>query len=743
MTQDAPPPLDVDPPQAWRAVAIVALALLFVGTVATTLLARGPFLWHIRQPAAWQGALEAALLTGLVFAALQARRWPLPARIALLLVPIGLYLRRHNVDAVLPTALFYLEGMVLLGVLVLRGLREDARRADLWLRGLLGGIATLSLLLWTAQAFDLGTPRAQRLLAGVVVLPLLLWRWRDLQSFAALHAAFHLERPLERAWAAALIATPVVLFARSNTVFGYDELWYGLRPERVLVGENSVFEPLGFVSPVYYFPKLYEVLLLPLSAMREASVVQGVTILLGAAMAKLVFDMLRRLGHARVVALAGATLAWSLPALANTSIGVKPDVFVALCVVAMVWFGWNLLQDGRRADLAWIFACAGLAVSAKLIAFSYVGAAGLACLVGMLVVTPHSRDRGGVLAAMGMLGITAAVALFVCARTFLLAGMPTVGPDAFVALWRVLGMEFLSPVGTLTWTRPQVWAEVPGNMFGWVASPSDFHLRMSWPGNVWLFLPLVALLLPRGISGGMSMPPRWLLWAVPAMGLLMFLAIRFSNRAGDGNYFIAPAVLATVAGIDLVWRRAGTSTLQRPLMLGLVLFVALHAMLCFVTAGWGLGTRAWDLDFARPNRDAPETVASTLRRAGLDGVAHWLHGQGGRMRVVGDSGLPHLGNHLPARYEGLLDIVYANEAVSPTADTLLGVLACARVEAMLLPATPTPPSKYPAIETAVAMARAQPERLTLFRDAKWTLVSTQGMLPACGAPVRPGDGLSR
>src|SRR5690606_37362290 len=125
---------------------------------------------------------------------------------------------------------------------------------------------------------------------------------------------------------------------------------------------------------------LYEVLLLPLSAMREASVVQGVTILLGAAMAKLVFDMLRRLGHARVVALAGATLAWSLPALANTSIGVKPDVFVALCVVAMVWFGWNLLQDGRRADLAWIFACAGIAVSAKLIAFSYVGAAGLACL---------------------------------------------------------------------------------------------------------------------------------------------------------------------------------------------------------------------------------------------------------------------------------------------------------------------------------------------------------------------------
>jgi hypothetical protein len=54
-----------------RACVILALAWLFVGTVATTLLVYGPFLWHVRQPAAWQGALEAALLTALIFAVLQ------------------------------------------------------------------------------------------------------------------------------------------------------------------------------------------------------------------------------------------------------------------------------------------------------------------------------------------------------------------------------------------------------------------------------------------------------------------------------------------------------------------------------------------------------------------------------------------------------------------------------------------------------------------------------------------------
>jgi hypothetical protein len=418
-------------------------------------------------------------------------------------------------------------------------------------------------------------------------------------------------------------------------------------------------------------------------------------------------------------------------------------VFVAFCVVAMIWFGWNLLRDGRRADLAWIFACAGLAVSSKLIAFSYVGAAGLSCLIGMTVTTPQARDRGGAMAAAGVLAIATAVAVFVCARTFLLAGMPTVGPDQLVAVWRFLGMEFVPPVGTLTWTRPQVWSEVPGNVLGWIATPSDFHLRTSWPSNVWLFLPLVAMLFPRRSAGESLTPPRWLLWVVPAMGLLLFLAVRFSNRAGDGNYFMAPAVLATIAGMDLLWRRAGTRVLERPLMLGLGLFVALHAMLCFVSAGWGLGTRAWDLDFSRPNRDTPDFIARTLSGVKLDGVAHWLHGQGGQMRVVGDTDLPHLGNHLPARYENLLDVVYSSGGMAASTGMFLHRLACARVEAMLLPVVPGEPSRYPAILQTMALGNAQPERLILYRDAQWKLVSTREMLPACAvdAAAIPGKAL--
>lgn len=721
-----------------RAALLFLLALVFAGTVAATLLLRGPFLWGVKLPAAWQGELEALAVMGCVFAALQWQRAPTWLRGLLFALPLLLYLRRHHVDLALPVALLYLEGLVLLGALVLRGLREDMTRDDAWLRGLIAGLLALSVLLWTAHAFDLGAPRAQRLLALLVLVPLLLWQWRSLQTPRLLRAAFSLQRPIERVWAAALIVALPVLFARSNLVTGFDETWYGLRPDRVLVGEGSAFDALGFVSPVYYFPKLYEVLLLPMWAMRENSAVQGVTIAIGGIIALLSHMMLRRLGHTPAVALAGAALAWSIPALSNASISVKPDVLVALCGVAMVWFAWNLLQHGRRADLCWVFACAGIAVSSKLIAYPYVGAAGLACLVGwwlQRVPADGVRDTGGIRAAWLVLAMATVVAVFVSVRTYVLTGMPTVGPEQLVAVWRALGMEFKPPVGTLNWSKPQDWADLPAILLGWIASPSELsHLQISWPGNVWLFLPLAALLLPRvrELLPARALPPRYMLWAVPAMGLLMLVTIRFSNRGGDGNYFIAPVVLATIAGMDLLWRRRGATRVQPALMAGLALFMVLHVGLSFVSAGWTAGTREFDLDFSRSNRDTRARNVALLDGGKLSGVAQWLLAQPRHLRVAGDDDVPpHLGYRLPARYEGFNDMLWSQGGDDETWRSFTQLLGCAKVEALLLPVAMKRLSPYPAITQTVALAYILPPTRILFEDEHWKLIDVRGVFPAC------------
>ena len=65
------------------------------------------------------------------------------------------------------------------------------------------------------------------------------------------------------------------------------------------------------------------------AAAHETSLQQGAAILCGGLLARLVFDWLRALGHACTPALAGALLAWSIPAFANVTLGAKPDIFAA------------------------------------------------------------------------------------------------------------------------------------------------------------------------------------------------------------------------------------------------------------------------------------------------------------------------------------------------------------------------------------------------------------------------------
>jgi hypothetical protein len=57
---------------------------------------------------------------------------------------------------------------------------------------------------------------------------------------------------------------------------------------------------------------------------------------------------------------------------------------------------------------------------------------------------------------------------FLTARTFVLTGMPTIGPDALFALWQTLGLHLHAPAGTLQWSKPHDWSSQPS-----VSSPCN------------------------------------------------------------------------------------------------------------------------------------------------------------------------------------------------------------------------------------------------------------------------------
>ncbi|MET0225533.1 MAG: hypothetical protein ABW187_03740, partial [Dokdonella sp.] len=436
------------------------------------------------RPSFWQGGIEALLLLALIGCgfALNRTGW----LVALVVLPAALYLRRHAVDAVLLVDALYFELIVGLGMGLRRLLRMPPPNGSLhYVQAFVGGFALWSFCAWTSSALGFGSAKQLQwltLLLAVPALfggqrPLLLHLWRRVreQDFA------------DRIGYGVLAAWMLVLFARSRVAIGFDALWYGLRGLYVLVPGHSVYEALGLVSPVHYFPKSYELFLLPLSAMRDYATIDAFSILVLLLLLLTCRVVLRNIeAPARAQAPLLALLA-TLPALANYATEPKPDLLATLLVVLAAVFGMRWLQSRSRSACLWMLACTALACSAKLTAIPYAG-------IMLAVVcadagfgsrhTPASADAASELKfAWAVFALVAATAVFVCVRTLLLAGVPTIGPDPLFKLWLALGFALKEPAGTLAWAAPQEWADVPALMIDWLFRPQALpHIVITWTG---------------------------------------------------------------------------------------------------------------------------------------------------------------------------------------------------------------------------------------------------------------------
>ncbi|MGH8171616.1 MAG: hypothetical protein ACREPX_00620, partial [Rhodanobacteraceae bacterium] len=430
------------------AVAIVGGAIFFIGEPTWQLLVEGPFSWHVARPRTWQGGLEVlalgALLAGI--AMLPAARW----RLVLTLVLAELYLRRHFVDAPLLVDLLYLELLIGLGALAARWSGLPPARATLdYLRCAVFGIVVWSIGAWVLSAFGVGSVRALRIYTLVLAIPVLIARqtplcvflWRRMDARAA----------VERAGLALLVAWFLCLMARTNIVSGYDAWWYGLRGESVLVAGGSVFESLGLVAPVHYYPKLFELLLIPVSALNDTSVILGISVMVLVLFGLTAAEFLKRLQLGFGARLMLVALCVTLPAVANSALAPKPDLFSGWLLLFACLTATQYGRDGLRSAGWWTLLLSMLACASKLSAPPYV----VALLAAMLLVRyRHRTDVAEESAPTRRFAVAALaggvlVCALVTARTWLLAGIPLVGPEQVVDLFAKFGMTRYASIGLL------------------------------------------------------------------------------------------------------------------------------------------------------------------------------------------------------------------------------------------------------------------------------------------------------
>ncbi len=695
----------------WPCVAIVITAAIFIGVPIWGLVVPGPLRWAIHTDAFWQGGIEALVLAASVAAglALNRRGWLL----ALVALPAALYLRRHAVDAALLVDGLQLEITIGLGMALRRALRLPRPRDTFdYVQAFIAGFALWSVCAWTLQALDAGSMRAMMWLAVVLAIPaccgghrpLLLFLWQRVRA----------RERTDRIWCGVLAAWLLVLFAHARTAIGFDSMWYGLRSPIVLVPGRSVYESLGLTSPVYYFPKIYEVFSLPLYVLKDYAALDGFSILLLLPLLLCCHRIMRELDTPRRAQLPLLALIATLPALANSTLSAKPDVLSTLFVVAAAWFGLSAVRRHSGPAFAWMLACIALACSAKITAIPYAGmvllATAAACwrnpapMPGADDASLSARHAGSVLA------LAAVAALFVTARTLLLAGVPTIGPGPLLRLWQALGFELKEPAGTLHWTRAQDWADVPALLWDWLFRPHVLgDIVTGWVGNVWAWLAAIAFVAALRGVGPIRLPARSRLplSILMATGLALAVGNRYQVRGGDGNYFLFALLPAIVCAGTAAFRRvAGRPRLSATALACVSAFVAFQAAYSFASAAWTPGTSAFDLNFSIPPRATRRTRAAMLAPAGLSRIAAFLHGLPRSTRVSGIVETPAQ-FWLPVCFEGLQAVLYSRPEYVADARSIRHFLRERHIDyfIMLRDGVKTPPSVY--ISPSVADAARQ------------------------------------
>jgi hypothetical protein len=484
---------------------------------------------------------------------------------------------------------------------------------------------------------------------------------------------------------------------------------------------------------VHYYPKLYELLLIAVSGLNDTSVIFGVSLIVLAMFALACMALLQPLGigfRTRVLLIALAT---TVPAIANAAVSPKPDLFLGFVLLVACLDATRFAREGRTSDALWIATAMLLAFASKLSAPPYIAAIGLGTLAIWL---RNGRPREADVVSERRFAATIAVAavvvaIFVTARTWLLAGVPLVGPEPLVELFGKLGMPLKPPVGLLVAGTPAGWNEWPELVADQLFRPERLdHMSITWIGNVWLYLFAIALaaslLVPRSAPAAPRVPAIW--WIVMLVALALLLTFATKTRGGEGNYFVLPVALAILASGSVAIARMPQGIAARLLLAMLPFFVFSQACYSFMSASWVTGTRAFDFDLSRPVRDLKAQKQRIFEHAGIANIATYVSAVPGVPRGVGYADQGSL-FRLDGTFEAL--DTYDPWYVEPLASTeaFLDYLAREHIDYLIMPSAANESYAKPVRDTVVdatRIVRADP-RVRIVEDHDYVLYDLAAM----------------
>lgn len=290
----------------------------------------GIYKWHIQQPEFIQGGLELVIFSILIFVGylINKKRIILP-----LILFSSIYLSMNGVIIPVLLDISYFLMIIYVGYSFGKS-KNDKKNAEKILYYFFNGFVIWSSGAIILSLLRLGTINDLRIYCIALLLSSLIYnRYNNknlnIEKIIGNINNFKIDSIVKVLFYIVISAIVLCLFAKTNTCIDYDSLWYGLRSEYVLVGEHSFYDNLGYVTSVYFYPKLSELFFLPLSGLGDYSFVICANILvyiLSLICLNLFIDMHIKLDKKKYLNVLLLTMIAAIPALANISATAKGDI---------------------------------------------------------------------------------------------------------------------------------------------------------------------------------------------------------------------------------------------------------------------------------------------------------------------------------------------------------------------------------------------------------------------------------
>ncbi|TKI69919.1 hypothetical protein FCU45_04725 [Sulfurimonas crateris] len=607
-----------------------SLACVFATIPLYDFLVNGPFGWHIKQPAVVEGTVELLFFFLLIYIPLKFFHKAKLFFSIVLFVLTALYLRRHNVDLIFLIDFFYVSSLYFLGSVALSKANIVYKYSLIFLIG----ICLWVLYLLGLSLFSMATLNVLVVSICLIFLIALFFKQHNLffliSSFLIKHYnSKKIKYPF-------LISIFLILFfiliVQSSSNPSYDEFWYSLRGAEVLNQNGSFFEPILMLQHwVSFYPKLYEIVIYPLEFFDSFALGRMFTVFVLIFFILAIYEFLKtKLSTSS--ALFVIFMIITIPAVANSSILAKPDLFSSFIVFMSVIFFLKYSETKLLSYFILSLLLLVLSLTTKLSVVPYISVLGV-FFVGYFLKNLKSLVNDVHKLHYFIYFILTLTFLLVTYRTVSIVGIPFTSLSENISMvgsiYEYLGFNYNELYDKINRRSAKDIYSLYELFIKYNFYPTETRMIFAWISNIYtlvfgLFLFYILKYKPR-------IDASKIILILYIFIFLFVLYVLFGKKVavgGDGNYHLIPIIITFVL-ISLNQKIVDYYRFLLPI-------VAVNIIVLFITNhGWSYGTNKLDLDFFKNPFNKESIRLTKLEGAGAIDIYEHLHEINSFKKVIG------------------------------------------------------------------------------------------------------------